>query len=472
MRNTLLLVVSPLFLFLNSTADAQNIGIGTDTPQRNLEIYGLGQNYLRLTSFYGNNGIELTRVGGPGFQQDWRIHNNVGDFTLDSAPNSFEAGAFEILRVKPNGKLGLGTSSPEATLHIGQGDDATNAGGGFLTAGVLEGLNLTLDNNELLVRNNGSPAALHLQAEGGNTIVAENGGWVSIGTNASGGRLSVANDAYQLYLRNEGTGLNEWFIGASNGNWASGDKQLVFTPTGSSSDAMLRLRDIQENDGTTAPISIISGNNTQRILMDGNEIDCTTGALYINRNTSENTILNPNGGNVGIGHGNPNASLHILTGSDEIALNLQSANGNEWGIKPTGDGGNNMHFVWEGTFKSGISLVNGDYFQSSDRRLKESIRPLDSTLDKIDKVGTYSYYYQNRQTDQRSIGVMAQELQDVYPELVYEQNDHYAVAYGPLSVIAIKGIQELKEQNTSQQDEIDELKRLVAILLNDKTSKR
>jgi hypothetical protein len=56
-------------------------------------------------------------------------------------------------------------------LHVGKGADANVKEGGFLVLGEVSGKNLALDDNEIMARENGKPADLTLQAEGGNLII-------------------------------------------------------------------------------------------------------------------------------------------------------------------------------------------------------------------------------------------------------------------------------------------------------------
>src|SRR5690606_2678500 len=120
-------------------------------------------------------------------------------------------------------------------------------------------------NNELLARDNGQPASLTLQAAGGTTHIgsggghaffAGGGGKVGIGTSSPSARLTIDKSDFQLALRNPGPGVNDWYIGATNDTWLAGPDQLVFSPTTSSQDAVLRLMDVTENDGNTAPVMI------------------------------------------------------------------------------------------------------------------------------------------------------------------------------------------------------------------------
>lgn len=69
------------------------------------------------------------------------------------------------------GNVGIAIDKPEARLHVGKGADANAKEGGFLVLGEVSGKNLALDNNEIMARENGKPADLTLQAEGGNLII-------------------------------------------------------------------------------------------------------------------------------------------------------------------------------------------------------------------------------------------------------------------------------------------------------------
>lgn len=117
------------------------------------------------------------------------------------------------------------------------------------------------------------------------------------------------------------------------------------------------------------------------------------------------------------------------------------------------------------------------YMTPSDIRLKENVQPLNETTDKgstlenVLNMNVIKYNYKERElsavvTDTLSTpvsgndagsqvthyGLSAQELQDIYPDLVQEGQDGYlTVNYVELVPILIRSIQELKE-------ELDELK--------------
>jgi hypothetical protein len=242
-----------------------------------------------------------------------------------------------------------------------------------------------------------------------------------------------------LYFLNYVSAPNDWYVGASNDSWISGDDQLIFSTTSSSDDAILRLMDVTDNDGDVAPVMITSGNST--LLLDGNEIDSKSGALYFNHNTQENTLINPSGGKVGIGTTNPIGVLHVKT--SQYGLGLQQANVT-WNMAPVGDD----LLIWKNLW--GLSMISwnggGAWVALSDQRMKEDIREISPVMDKISQLPVYTYKFKNDKSDKRDIGIIAQELEPLFPEAVSNTGDRYGVMYDQLAVLAVKGVQEQQTQ--------------------------
>lgn len=95
---------------------------------------------------------------------------------------------------------------------------------------------------------------------------------------------------------------------------------------------------------------------------------------------------------------------------------------------------------------------NGNQWQfTSDRRFKQSIADAEPVLAKVLDVRVRRFQWLGSTSNATpSIGVIAQELQPIFPGMVSEvqdrepQSKHLTVAYGDFGVIAIKAIQELK----------------------------
>jgi hypothetical protein len=92
---------------------------------------------------------------------------------------------------------------------------------------------------------------------------------------------------------------------------------------------------------------------------------------------------------------------------------------------------------------------------SSDRRLKTNITSIDSPLDKITKLrGVYYTSINNSQV--RNIGVIAQEIEEIFPELVCEDiHGLKSVSYGNINALLIEGLKELSDKINSTKSTIE-----------------
>jgi hypothetical protein len=101
-------------------------------------------------------------------------------------------------------------------------------------------------------------------------------------------------------------------------------------------------------------------------------------------------------------------------------------------------------------FSSSVT-AGGDViaFSSSDRRLKDKITSIKNPLQKINKIGGYSFTWNNNQDTYlgNDYGVVAQEIEEIFPELVINRDNGYkAVKYEKLIPLLIESIKELSKQ--------------------------
>jgi hypothetical protein len=97
-------------------------------------------------------------------------------------------------------------------------------------------------------------------------------------------------------------------------------------------------------------------------------------------------------------------------------------------------------------------------FFSSDIRLKENISPIKNSLDKLSQISGVTYdwtdeYIKSRGGEdsffvtKKDVGVIAQEVQKVLPEIVAEREDGYlAIKYERLSALLIEAVKELSDK--------------------------
>jgi len=108
-----------------------------------------------------------------------------------------------------------------------------------------------------------------------------------------------------------------------------------------------------------------------------------------------------------------------------------------------------------GTLNAVSLYAQSFIYQASDRKLKKDIETLSTPLDMLLQIHGVSYRL--KATDERGIGVIAQDVQKVYPELVRENSGHLVVNYEGLIGPLIESVRELKLRNDRLQSRVDAL---------------
>jgi hypothetical protein len=101
-------------------------------------------------------------------------------------------------------------------------------------------------------------------------------------------------------------------------------------------------------------------------------------------------------------------------------------------------------------------------YYSSDKRLKDNIKPIENSLEKVNKLTGYEFDWNDKQDvyEGHDIGVIAQEVEEVAPEIVAtrEHDGYMAIKYEKLTALLINAVNELTEQNKEFRSEIEVLK--------------
>lgn len=226
---------------------------------------------------------------------------------------------------------------------------------------------------------------------------------------------------------------------------------------------------------------------------------------YSNTWTNWSRIISENtSGNVGIGTTSPavkldvnwdiNANGRIKTlGSSIFAQSDNTSTRYDKAaiqIREAQYGGNNsflaprMSFHWWNTYATQIgidsvgriTILNGNwndyanliaktiyssnYYYTSDKRLKKDIVPIISPLDKIKGLSWYTFSWKD--TGVKSVGLIAQEVEKVFPELVGETQTASGmtiktVQYGNLVAPLIESVKELSHLHDQDQKKIEDL---------------
>jgi hypothetical protein len=130
------------------------------------------------------------------------------------------------------------------------------------------------------------------------------------------------------------------------------------------------------------------------------------------------------------------------------------------------------HFRLEGAVAGSGPLLtvgsNGDgsfaqanaWFTFSDMRWKRDFEQIPDALEKIEAISGYFYHWQNNDHEQnRQMGVIAQEIQAQFPEIVGKNQDGYlTVDYSKLTAPLIEAVKQLSKEVSLQNEQIEILK--------------
>lgn len=419
-----------------------------------------------------------------------------------------------------NNRLGVGTASPNVALDVrGQIYASATIGGApplvaFSTNGTLNARmgSWSSDNAALALYTSGGTLINLLNTSGDSYL---NGGNVGIGTASPDAKMSILgeyNAILNVYrnanVASVGAAGADIQIGAINGttktpaaslvaqldNPATTGKLAFYTRTADALSEKMRITDAGKvGIGTTGPnekLSVVGNvllqdstskfgfqNDATNYYLGGG-MTTTTGIVghgyygWTFRGGSGTGLRVDASSNVGIGTDSPIAKLHVVSGrtylaaaSEPYALGVQYNTGTA-GIFIGGTSAGHLQFsTWGGTSIATLDSSGNHtataFLYSSDKRLKTDIRPLGHALDKLAAIQPVSFrFISPTLTSRTHLGVIAQEVETVFPEAVTTKPDGYkAVDYPALVPVLIEAVKELKVDNDSLRAENRALER-------------
>ncbi|MBD2717288.1 tail fiber domain-containing protein [Microvirga sp. STR05] len=245
-------------------------------------------------------------------------------------------------------------------------------------------------------------------------------------------------------LTSDAVGNGKWMaITAAGGNFNLGAYQLV--GNGGANGIRISSSGVVEQAGLASPT----------LLLHSNTNDLVTGATLQWRedNTSYGWNLRHNTGGTEAGQATDRLILERLNGAGAVSvMSWNQANGN----------------VGINTLNAGYTLdvagtIRGNNVSVSDARFKQNVRPLTGALEAILALRGVRYQWNalgvqhGGSSGADQIGVLAQEIERYYPELVSTDAQGYkAVNYAQLTPVLLEAIKELHAQLGSQTRRADQ----------------
>lgn len=95
-------------------------------------------------------------------------------------------------------------------------------------------------------------------------------------------------------------------------------------------------------------------------------------------------------------------------------------------------------------YVNGTIYATGDITALSDVAVKDNIMTITSALNTVDNLR--GVHYTMRDTGEHKIGLIAQEVKKVLPEVVVEAGDNIGIAYQNIVAVLIEAVKELKQK--------------------------
>lgn len=413
--------------------------------------------------------------------------------------NVFELGAGVTGKEASAGKIGYGIFTANTLDIVGAGTLGSNrkvkiwAEGGTLFAGPVQATSFTGDGGGLT----GVAKLSGGNTFGGNQVFSDN---VGIGTASPGFPLNFPNtlgDKISLW----GNSGNHYGLGIQAGTLqvhTAGASDTIRFGYGSSASMVETMR-VEGNGRAVLQGGFLArggypgggGANNAGYAFSGNGGDNdsgmysdTDGHVRFTSNSSLRMSVYPGGVYVHSGGLTVDGSMSVNGGHQELY---------SWGMRLKRENDSTRYVDWAryqnyfsfwmyggNTHNSGTREVrydgdsNWDFY--SDRKLKKDIVDAEPMLDRALQVQIRRYRWKDEdETAKHKLGVIAQEVQPLFPDLVSEGEDRethetlLSVGYSDFGMVAIKALQEMKVQHDAElaelRSQVTALKAQMATLL-------
>lgn len=382
--------------------------------------------------------------------------------------------ADDIITINAAGQVGINDTTPSYQLDVRSSAGASTAN---FSAGSNTTINLYSDNNASgPFRFVSQDDALYLKAQAA-AISTDNS---FIKYDEPSNKLRLMSGAYLDNSGNMGIGVAAPQTKLDVNGTIRASNVSSGTPT--AAVELISTGGIEITSATSAGYIDLKNNNGEDY--DVRLATNSAGDFYISTlgTTKRLTVLDT--GEVGIGTDAPTQELHVVgqilssvtsgdnagltitTGSNGVSsITVDNSTGNVQLRKDDGfssirnsdsdefriygNGVHNFTFQHDGDF-----FARGDvtaFASLSDRQLKENIENIPNALEKVSKINGVTFNYIG--SKESMTGVVAQEVQEVLPEVVYETVDNtredgraLAVRYGNMVGLLIEAIKELKAE--------------------------
>ena len=339
--------------------------------------------------------------------------------------------------------IGLGsTVGTTPIMSFDENKDVTINEGKLTTSGANgadnQGLNIT-DTGYSKTHKIYGDNSLHIQADSGQQILFKPNATEAARFDASGNLgIGTTSPSRQVHLNNASdhgimaiTGSTSSLAGVVFGDTADDDVSSI----------------IHNNSGNYLYLST-SSTERMRIAANGNVLIGTTSSS----GTTRLTVVQPNN-DAPLARFDMAAAVNAIRGVEIRVTDGTANSANKFFLQGDDNGNTRVELRTDG------SIYSRYYTITSDERLKENIEDCEPMLEKLKQVRIVDFdWKENAGPKSRQRGVIAQEIESIFPELIHQPKEYKEFKKTEMTPILVKAIQEQQEQIESLQQQIEVLK--------------
>lgn len=402
-------------------------------------------------------------AAGTGIELDGNVIKNIGDtdstddVTLTTVPEGDVAGRYDSMVVAGIQGHDVSETDPTDGQILKYNETASAWEPADEAAAYTAGSGISILSN--VISNTGDP-------DPGDDITE---------TTTAGGDVSGTFDALSVTkLRGQDISVNapaegqvlrwdnsesEWVPG-SNGLWSVGGNAAATYLE----DAEIGAGDASDGDSEYLKID---GSTAAWYVGVENETNADSSGFFIGKTATDEDVFHISGaGKVGVGTNNPTHTLHVkhptgggFGGGNGLVIENASTGTTKWLFYA--NLGDQLQVIPSSGVGGYFSNVDGSYNIPSDLTLKTNVLSVGSVLPSIMKLEAKTYEYK-KSLGNKSIGFIAQDVQNVFPELVKQMSADNGLSvltldYAGFGVLALKAIQEQQAVIEKQQKTLDAL---------------
>lgn len=447
---------------VNGATNSVNVGIGTSAPASRLTVAGLIETTTGGVKFPDGT-TQTTAAAALPTNLVNSVNSITGNVTLAAGSNVTITPSGNTLTIASTSSGGgLAVRTEDGTTNVPNVSELRVTNGSLVNNGAGSVSISTVDPSKVILNQTIQQAAANFNVAGtGKANIFDatqyNMGGTRFASSLGLGSVWIGKGAGSVIPSPGNSDDFNTYVGASAGGSSDGQSNAFF---GASAGGTNHFGSQNTFLGYSSGFSNTDGSNNTFVGANANLNTTGSNNTFIGLSAGVSNTIGSNNTVIGTG---ANVGANNLTFATAVGANAFVSSNNTVVL------GRNLDTVQV----PGNLIVQGTFSNPSDFRLKQNIRSMHYGLRDVMMLRPVTWTWKDRPSDKTALGLVAQDVMPVLPELVEkgtDKNGMLSINYLGLVPVVIKAMQEQQEeirqqqkQITEQQRQIDELKKIVCL---------